>query len=284
VKSRELSQQPEAVRKRSYRDRIRQRHGLNVPTVPEVPLPSPPVPPVPASSVAAVSPSSNGHATVPPAPATTPPPAPPLVELLETEPVRGDGAAAYASPLAIGADEQGTGGVPLVEEPVVQAAPREPITPLEAKAVGKILGGYCKFGWRILAADHVEALAALIEPLLESHPELAKLSPDQKVAVAIEIMGSAVAEAGEECAGKYNIRIPYLNEGIVGVGVGTATLGVVKLFTRGRVKNENERVRDAKDANPPPTAPPRKVPDDVPDNAPDEEPARPFRASDRSAE
>jgi hypothetical protein len=273
VNARELSQQREAVRKRNYRERIRQRH---VPNVPEVPLTSPPVPPAPTSSAAAAAPSTGGNAPVPPAPATT---------LLETQPVRGAGADAYAAPLNIGATDAAD-GVPLVDEPVVPKAEREPISPQKAALMGKIVAGYVKFGWSALVADHVDTLAAVLEPLMSAQPELAALAPDQKVAIGIELLVSQVRESSEALAVKYNIQIPYIDEGIVGVSVGTATLGVVKLFTKPKAKNDNERMREAKDANPPkaPETPPparaRAVPDA--DKGPtDEPPASAVRAAGR---
>jgi hypothetical protein len=227
---------------------------------------STPVPPAP-------SPSPTVTQEAAAAPATTLP----RVTLLETEVVPGDGAAAYAATLAVGANGEGAGGVPLVEEP--PAPPRPPITREKAALVGKIVGAYVGFGWGVLIADHHDKLAAIADTLMRGHPQLEKLTPEQKWQLGFGLMVKTVEDSAIELAIKYNIHIPYADEGIVGIGVGTATLGVMKAFSG--PKNDNQRIRDAKDANPP--ASPRdmspNVPRDKRDNAEDNEPVRTARAA-----
>ena len=279
VTARELSQQPEARRKRDYR--MRRRTSVVPSLVPEVPLVAAPnVPPAPAPQAPHVQ--TEAPSSAPPAPATTLP----RVTLLETEVVHGDGAEAYAATLAIGADGEGAGGVPLVDDPAPPpAAPREPISREKAAIIGKLVGAYVGFGWGVLVHDHKDKLAAIAETLMRGHPELAALSPEQKFQLGFKVMVDTVEESAIALAIKYNIHIPYADEAIDGIGVGTATMGVVKMFTA--PKNENERVRDAKDANTPPrpaaAAPdvPRNVPPSSRDNEPDiiEQPA--VRATNR---
>jgi hypothetical protein len=240
VTARELSQQPAAVRQRKLREK--RRHALSL--VAEAPSMSPP----PVTPAPSLGPTVTQEAAA--APVTTPP----SITLLETEVVTGDGAEAYATTLELGAEGEAGGAIPLVDAPAPPpAAAREPVSREKAALVGKIVAAYVRFGWGVLVHDHHDKLAAIADQLLKGHPELDALTPEQKWQIGFSMMVGTVEESTIALCIKYNIHIPYADEGIVGVGVGTATLGVVRAFTTPANENDGERLKQAKDANAPAT-------------------------------
>jgi len=219
--------QPSAMRMRRLREKQRQASPAS---------PSP-VTPAPASSAAAPSPP-HGDATVPPAPAVTPQASPPAhtverhgprVTLRETEIVTGPGADSFLGPAAVGADESGKGGTPIVEP--APPAPPQKTSPEEAALIGKAIRGYCHLGWSELEARHSEKLARFVPPQMQGAVHEGGLNMVEKSATALAI--------------KHNVRIPYGDELTVGVGVAVATLGIVGTLKAGASNDNNAKKANA---------------------------------------
>lgn len=154
----------------------------------------------------------------------------PRVSLLETEIVQGPGAGAFVAPSAIGGDETGAGATPIVE-----AAPPPPprtTTPEEAALIGAAYAKFCGFGWGMLATRHQEALAAMMPPAIQAQMFTGGLTMVEKSATTLAL--------------KHNVRIPYSDELVVGLGGALAAVGVVGEIKS--AKNDNAPTKSKKAA------------------------------------
>lgn len=243
-----LSMQPAAVRQRRRREKQRLLPDgvTNVVTSPATSSHPPSVAPpsvtsAPSPATAAVTPERDLSRDVTRS-----------SSLRETEVVTGPGADAFAAPTVLGGDSDGHGGTPLVE--AAPPAPPRATSPEEAAMIAKAVGMYVGFGWGLLASRHADKLAPIAEMAMQAHPELKRLPTEQKLQFGLAAMVGMVEKSAMQVALDRNIRIPYQNEGIVGVAVATATLGIVDEFRT--PKNDNVRDTWATEA---PPAPPRDV-------------------------
>lgn len=128
------------------------------------------------------------------------------------------------------------------------------ITPEEAKLFAKALGAYFRFGSSMLLAKHPEFAGGLVQ-ISGTIDEFRK---------NFEIAAALVEGCGERVAIKYNLRIPYLDEGVTIAAIGIATYGLAgkpsELGSK-QMKNAEEQARAnaARNANPPPEKPQPKV-------------------------
>lgn len=192
--------QPAAIRKRNQRERERQRLVSVVTSPAAAPTAPPPV----------AAPGSTGPAPSPASDVTRSSSS--SARLLETEVVTGPGADAFAGATVLGADESGVGGTPLITpEP---PAPPPVTSPEEAAMIGKAVATFCRFGWGELATRHQRDLSLVV--------------PDPRMQAAVFEGGLAMVEqSATNLAIKYNVRIPWGDELVVGLGVGTAAFGIV---------------------------------------------------------
>lgn len=289
------SMQPEAKRKRAYRERLKQlkqRHGAAATVPGNVPVPVPGNVPVPDNRPLSVPPPATSSASSShPPPSSVPSPAGPdasrdtsprdvprssSAALRETEVVRGPGAEAFARPTVLGADDEGQGGTTLVDAP---PPPPPPATsPEEAALIAKAVGVYVGFGWGLLAKQHEDKIGPLAETVAatiararpELAPQLAKLSPREKFSMGLGALVGIVEGSAARLALKYNVRIPYQDELIVGTGIGTATLGIVQEFREPKQQfrepsnDARENVRDTTATETPERPRPRDTFRDVP--------------------
>lgn len=127
--------------------------------------------------------------------------------------------------------------------PQPAAAPASGTTPEEAKMFGAALVWYFHLGTGALLAKDPRAaqMAAALLSNVPRPPGAPALTSDQ----AIAALSAFIAGCGERCAMKYNLRIPYLDEGVVVATIGFATWGLI-------YSPDKKRAKQAKDANPKP--------------------------------
>lgn len=133
--------------------------------------------------------------------------------------------------------------------------------------IGKAVGMYVGFGWGLMASRHADKLIPIAELAMQAHPELAKAPSELKLQLALAGAVSVVEQAAARIALQRNIRIPYQDEGIVGVAIATATLGVYTEFKTPKPRNENEpaeRPRDTSRDVQQPREAPRRAPAPAP--------------------
>lgn len=108
--------------------------------------------------------------------------------------------------------------------------------------IGKAVAAFCRLGWSELAARHRAELELVVPP--EHLPAV--------------FMGglSMVEQSATNLAIKYNVRIPWGDELVVGLGVGIATLGIAGKLKKKDPANDNHAAAAARarDATPPPTS------------------------------
>ena len=221
--------QPAAVRKRNQRERARTR-----PT---------PVTPAPAQTSSAVPPQDGGGPLRTPAPASQPPQGVPRdvprVTLLETEIVHGPGADAFVGPTAIGSDDAGAAGTPLVEPEA--PAPPPKTSPEEAALLAAGYRKFCELGWIELLGRNQEFVSRVVPPHMQ--------------ALIVAGGGQMVEESAARLAVKLNIRIPRQDETICVVGGAVAAVGIVGTLRAGNDnKPSTKKVGggDAATSSPPP--------------------------------
>lgn len=224
--------QPGAIRVRAHRERRRQAltDALPVtpPAAPAAPAAALPVTPFPVDERVTAS-------------------------LRETQVVTGPGADAFA---AVAMDDgNGNGDA----TPLLEAEPPPPpvqTSPEEAAMIGKLVGMYAGFGWGLMAQKHTDKLAALADSVLAKvHPELAALPPEQKVALGLGALVEVVEQSATRIALKRNIRIPYQDEGIVGIAIASSTFGIVNEFKSPAPRNDNRTAAPVTAQAPRPSSP-----------------------------
>lgn len=200
------------------------------------------------------------------------------VPLSSTEVVRGPGAESFARPTLIdlgvevgGSSEDGYSDTGAASEPASRLV--DPVTPAkdepeqvsaeEAAFLAKIVGHYVGFGWGLMANRHEDKLGPIAETVaamvVRAKPELAAtlnaMAPMEKFSMGLGALVGVVESAAARVIKERNIRIPYQDEAIVGVGIGTATWGIVQ-----EVRGPKQDDLPPAPPTPPPPPPRRAAP------------------------
>jgi hypothetical protein len=167
------------------------------------------------------------------------------IPLHPTEPVTIDGGVIpFSAPVNVLNDGTGTAEAPSSDAPstpLVDDVPPPPdvppsgVTPAEAEAVARIVTMF---------------VAAGIGAGIQKHPELRELSntPGTPVSGFLNHLDTVLAFYKETVARvlmKYNLRIPFLDEGIVATGFGVAAWGFASRPSEGAKKAAAARAKDA---------------------------------------
>lgn len=205
--AKELSNSPEAIRQRRFREKLR-----------IVPPEVTPVTPEPGAAV-----------------------------LHETSPVTGDKAAWMSTPELVSVE--GGESKPIASEVAAAVVPRV-TSPAEAAMMAKAIALYVGAGWGVLVADNRETLEPLVSGLMQDLPGMEGMTPDQRLSFAVGALVGVVQDSAAALCIKYNVRVPYQDEAVVAVAVGTATFG---LFGKKKKKppTDEQRVQQARNANVP---------------------------------
>lgn len=211
------SESPGARRQRAYRERQKAARAVT----------SAPAPAAPAPVVEAPAASSA-----------------PAVTLHETEPVTASRDEWTATPTITPA--AGGDATPIAD--VAAAEPARATSPEEAAVMAKAVAWYVGAGWSVLAARHRAELETFADSMLGQHPELGKLTSEQRLSLAFNGLVGVVEQATARLLVKYNVSFPYQDEAIVVVAIGTATFG---MFGKKPAPNDNQRATSARNANAP---------------------------------
>lgn len=276
MSDRPLSEKPDAVRKRAYRERKRlEAASARVPSADSPPL---------AMSVRPTG-GTGGGIPGPPVVVNLDTPMPPVsvegppvsVPLVSTEVVQGPGADAFTGPtlLDLGAEVGDTSedgytdakpdasASPRLVDPKQESAEKPQTTAEEAAVLAKLVGLYVGFGWGLLAARHEDKLGPLAEQVAdmvvrakpELHELLSKMDSRAKFQLGLGALVGVVEDAAAKMCVERNIRIPWQNELIVAGGVGTATLGIAQEF--GLLGPKKQKPQQFEPQPAPPTTPPK---------------------------
>lgn len=192
---------------------------------------------------AASSGPRNTNAPAGPSGPSSPPPPPPF-PLHETQPVDVSGEVFTAPAMVLldgsGTTHEATSDAPA--EPVVAPKPEPPppppptTSPKEAAMLARMLTGFVKIGVATIIAKRPELLGVLA----------GFAPPGMKIDDGIDWALGLYKEAATNLALKYNVRIPYQDEGVVAIGLGVAVWGMFVLEP-----SEAVRAAQAKNANAP---------------------------------
>jgi len=237
---RPLSDTPEAIRQRNYRDRVRNKQTIVTPVTPVTPATPITVTPDPAPAAAPTSPAPSSPPPPPPEPASSS-----GAPWHQSEEFKGPGPDAFASPLRFAPANENAKAEPFA--PPAPPAPKPvdpPPTAAEVAPIALAVASYFEAGTVIAVVAYQRELAAVgIEP--------------QALLAQMPTVKEVVRASAERVAIKYRIRAP--DELIVVGALGVASFGMVK----GRARLKAAGMTDVQ----PPAAPPAgaaAAPDETP--------------------